>query len=156
MRLITEAGKALLGLGKTIGAKAGGNLSSSIGQMGKGELAMSLAPDLMFGAMYGMQTPGDMTDKIVAGVGSGLGGAIGGVGLRGALGVKNPMIGLGIDYVGSIGGDIGGQALSDNVLRVRGGGMTPWERLQEEQYQQIKAEAKQEAIKELIARQYQQ
>ena len=155
VRLITEAGKALLGLGKSLGKNASGNLSKSLGQMSKRELAMSLAPDLMFGAIYGASTPGDLTDKVIAGVGSGLGGAVGGVGLRGALGVQNPMLGLGIDYLGSIGGDIGGQALSDNVLRVKGGGMTPLERLQEEQYQQIKAEAKQEAIREIIARQYQ-
>ena len=151
MRLITEAGKQLLGLGGKVAKRFGNN----IGQMGKGELALNLAPDLVIGAMYGATTPGDTTDKVIAGLGSGLGGALGGVGLRAGLGVRNPIAGMAIDYGGSIVGDIGGQAVSDQVLRVKNGGMTPWEQLQEEQYLAMKAEAKEEVLRELMAREQQ-
>jgi hypothetical protein len=103
--------------------------------------------------MYGAQTPGDTSDKIIAGLGSGLGGAIGDVGLRGALGVRNPAIGLALDYGGSIGGDIFGQAASDQVLKVKGGGTTPWEKVQAEQYEQMKSQAKEELIQEVLEQQ---
>lgn len=150
MRLITEAGKKLLGLTKTVGKGIGGNFKKAYSDEHAGTLALNFAPDLIFGAMYGAQTPGDTSDKIIAGLGSGLGGAIGGVGLRGALGVRNPAIGLALDYGGSIGGDILGQAASDQVLRVKGGGSTPWEKVQAEQYEQMKKQAKEELIQELM------
>jgi hypothetical protein len=153
MRLITEAGKKLLGLSKTVGKGIGGNFKKAYSDEHLGTLALNFAPDLVFGAMYGAQTPGDTSDKIIAGLGSGLGGAIGGVGLRGALGVRNPAIGLALDYSGSIGGDIVGQAASDQVLKVKGGGTTPWEKVQAEQYEQMKKQAKEELIQELLQQQ---
>ena len=149
MRLITEAGKKLLQLGN--GLK--GNFAKAYSQESAGTLALNFAPDLIFGAMYGAQTPGDTSDKIIAGLGSGLGGAIGGVGLRGALGVQNPAIGLALDYGGSIAGDILGQAASDQVLKVKGGGTTPWQKVQAEQYEAMKKQAKEELIQELLQQQ---
>ena len=43
--------------------------------MGKGDLAMRLAPDIMFGGLEAAMTPGDLVDKGLAGAGSALGGS---------------------------------------------------------------------------------
>ena len=55
MRLITEAGKRLLGLSKTVGKGIGGNFKKAYSDEHVGTLALNFAPDLIFGAMYGAQ-----------------------------------------------------------------------------------------------------
>lgn len=148
MRLITEAGKRLLGLGKQLGGKVGSNFVNASKEMGPGQVAASLVPDLMFGGMYGAMTPGDLEDKLIAGAGSAIGGAAGGVGLRMGLGVKNPMLGLGVDMVGSIGGDIAGQSVSDQILRAKHGGLTPFEKQQMQAQQELENRIRQEVLRE--------
>lgn len=132
------AGKHLANLGKFLFA----------GQ-GKGEIALRLGPDAAFGVMEAAMTPGDLGDKLIAGTGSALGGAGGGL-LLGKLGGKNSMLGTALDMAGSIGGDFVGRAGADQVLRAKdsmfgtGQGLNPYERLNEEQQrlyaQQIEAQ----------------
>jgi len=121
------AGGALNGLRKFLFA----------GQKG-GDIAMRLAPDLMFGGLEMAMTPGDIGDKLIAGTGSALGGATGGL-LLGKLGGKNQALATALDMAGSIGGDFVGRAGSDAALRSKdalfgsGRGLTPYERMNEEQ-----------------------
>jgi len=145
MRLITEAGKRLLGLT----GKVGKRFSTNIGQMSKPELAMNLAPDIMFGAMYGAMTPGDISDKVISGLGSGIGGAVGGVGLRAGLGIKNPARGFLVDMGGSVAGDMVGVSAADQVLRVKNGGMTPMETENMKYQQQLEDQIRQELLMEM-------
>ncbi len=145
MKLITEAGKRLLGLTKNFG----GRFASNIKQMPKAELAMNLAPDVMFGAMYGAMTPGDATDKLIAGLGSGIGGAAGGVGLRAGFGVKGPIKGFAVDLGGSVLGDMAGVSVADQVLRAKNGGMTPMETENMQYQQQLEAQIRQQILSEM-------
>lgn len=145
MKLITEAGKRLLGLTK----KFGGQFASNIKEMPRAELAMNLAPDIMFGAMYGAMTPGDASDKIIAGLGSGIGGAAGGVGLRAGFGVKNPIAGFAVDMGGSVLGDMAGVSVADQVLRVKNGGMTPMETENMKYQQQLEDQIRQQIMQEM-------
>ena len=109
--------------GKKAGSKDGGYLRIRVD--GEHYLAHRLAWCWM---------TGDLNDKLIAGAGSAIGGAAGGVGLRMGLGIKNPILGLGVDYAGSIGGDLVGQNISDRVLRAKHGGLTPLEQ-EQMQYQ---------------------
>ena len=129
--------------------KIGKRFSNNIGQMSKAELAMNLAPDVMFGAMYGAMTPGDMSDKVIAGLGSGIGGAAGGVGLRAGLGINNPIAGFAVDMGGSVLGDMAGVSVSDQVLRMKNGGMTPMETENMKYQQQLEDQIRQELLQEM-------
>lgn len=149
MRLITEAGKRLLGLTKTMGKGVGKNFMKAGKEMGPGQLAAAIAPDLMFGGIYGAMTPGDINDKLIAGAGSAIGGAAGGVGLRMGLGIKNPMLGLGVDYAGSIGGDMIGANVADRVLRAKHGGLTPMEQEQLKYQQQLEESIRAQVMQEM-------
>ena len=91
--------------------------------MGPADIAMRLGPDAMFGVMEGVMTPGDLGDKIIAGSGSAIGGAMGGLAL-GKLGGNSPL-GAMLDMGGSIGGDMLGRATSEQILKAKdkiGGG----------------------------------
>ena len=145
MRLITNAGKQLLGLTKTVGQRFGKNIKD----MPTSELAMNLAPDLLFGAMYGAMTPGDASDKIIAGLGSGIGGAMGGVGLRAGLGIKNPVAGFAVDMGGSVLGDMAGASVSDQILRMKNGGMTPMEEENLRYQQQLESQIRQQLLEDI-------
>jgi len=140
------AGKGLMHLAKSLG----NNFKSSIGKMPKTELAFMVAPDVVMGTAFGMTTPGDIGDKLLTGLGSGLGGAAGGVGLRAGLGIKNPMLGLATDWGGSMVGDMVGVAGADAVIRARHGGMTPAEKQLLTQQMQTEARIKREAQQELM------
>ena len=52
------------------------------------DLGMALAPDLMFGGLTTLMTPGDLADKAIAGAGTAIGGAAGGITARGVLGLN--------------------------------------------------------------------
>ncbi len=123
------------------------------GNMDKGEIIGRLAPDAMFGGLAALQTPGDIGDKLIAGTTSALGGGLGGIALsRGASrlginGVGNYMA----DMAGSIGGDMVGMGLGDNLMRgkdiIAGGqGMTPYERMSEEQQRQFAEQIRQQTL----------
>jgi hypothetical protein len=149
--------KGLLGL-KTAGMAAAGAAARGVaarGVMGKGaraagsrlmeaagtnttERLMTFAPDVVFGGMTALNTPGDLGDKLIAGGSDMILGGLGGVGLTGAIGPKR----LGqyrafVDFAGSTAGGYGGMAVGDQLMRAKdsmmgGAGQTPYERLAEE------------------------
>ena len=102
----------------------------------KGEVAMRLVPDIGFGILAGVQTPGDLGDKLIAGGASALGGSVGGLATAGALkGLRMPgaVQNLG-DLAGSVAGDYAGMMVGDTIQRGKdrlmgGQGQTAWERM---------------------------
>lgn len=116
-----------------------------------GNLAKNFGLDAAFGIYQGAMTPGDLGDKLIAGVGTGVGGAMGGVGLVSALGKhkNNELARMGAELAGNLVGDMGGQIASDQVLRMKGGGTTPWEKLQQEGDQQYRQEIERQMLAQL-------
>ncbi len=139
----------------TKGAKkfAGKALADYMGPAGvtPTTLAQNFGMDAAFGIYQGAMTPGDLGDKLIAGVGTGVGGAMGGVGLVSALGKhkNNPLARMGAELGGNLVGDMGGQIVSDGVLRAKGGGTTPWEKLQQEGDQQYRQEIERQMLAQL-------
>jgi hypothetical protein len=101
------------------------------------EAAMTFGPDVFFGGMAAVNTPGDVGDKLIAGGMSAAGGALGGVGLRGAIGSQNMGINVMSEMIGGIGGDMLGQSTADSMMRLKGGGTTPYEKMAAEQQKQL-------------------
>ena len=137
---------------KGIGRMAGDAVKRYMGgDINFQNVAMNFGPDAFFGAMQGAATPGDLGDKIIAGVSTGVGGALGGVGavslLPGAT-TNNAMRMLG-EFGGGYGGDMVGQMVGDTVLRAKGGGTTPWEKVQMDQDQQYRAQLEREMLAKL-------
>ena len=139
----------------TQGAKkfAGKALADYMGPAGvtPTTLAQNFGMDAAFGIYQGAMTPGDLGDKLIAGVGTGVGGAMGGVGLVSALGKNknNPLARMGAELGGNLVGDMGGQVVSDAVLRAKGGGITPWEKLQQEGDQKYRQEIERQMLAQL-------
>lgn len=92
------------------------------------DLGMALAPDLMFGGLTALMTPGDLADKAIAGAGTAVGGAAGGIAARGVFGPKSGLGILAAELGGGIAGDTVGMGVTDTILRAKGGGMTPYEK----------------------------
>ena len=163
--LVTKAGAALTKLGALFGKKAAvtqlaipglnpaavaatgikgklGALGSRIMSSGAvprtmGQAVDRFAIDGLMGAAYGAMTPGDLGDKLIAGTTSAIGGAAGGMALRGAW---SPTSTLGIQLAevgGSIGGDMMAGGVADGLLRMKGGGTTPYEKMAQEQQRQL-------------------
>ena len=140
-KLVTEAGKKLMQLGN--------RFHNNMEPMTAGRAAGLFGPDVFFGVMAGAQTPGDMTDKLIAGTGSAVGGALGGVGLSGLIAPKSQALKYGLDFVGSIAGDNAGMAVADQVLKVKGGGVTPWEHQQISYERQLGEDIRRQVYREL-------
>ena len=121
-------------------------IATNIGPMGKGELAMTLGPDVLFGGVAAAMTPGDIGDKALAGVGSAVGGAAGGLGLRGLTGAKSGLGILGAEMVGGIGGDMAGMAGAESLMRMKGGGTTPWEKMALQQEEEMRRQILEEVL----------
>ncbi len=136
----------------TQGAKrfAGNALTSYMGPGGvtANNLAVNFAPDAVFGVMQGAMTPGDLGDKLIAGGSTAIGGALGGVGAVSALGQFGKQGGgrmLG-EFGGGILGDMVGQSAGDVVLRAKGGGTTPFEKLQQSGDQEYRQKLEREIL----------
>jgi len=95
--------------------------------MTKQDIAMTVAPDLLFGGFAAATTEGDIVDKALAGAGSAVGGIAGGLGGRGLLGPKSGLGILGTEMVGGILGDQLGYGAAESLIRAKHGGMTPAE-----------------------------
>lgn len=103
-----------------------------------GEIALRVVPDIGFGVLAAVQTPGDLADKLIAGGTQAAGGIFGGVGAAGAvrkMGGGQSIQNL-ADMAGSVAGDFGGMAIGDNLTRAKdllmgGKGQTAWERMGE-------------------------
>jgi hypothetical protein len=145
------AGQAMAPAADAMFKKGIGN--AIFGNMTKQQVGMRLAPDLMFGGLAGVMTPGDIGDKLIAGSTQAIGGGLGGV----ALGRGAQRLGLGegagfmADMAGSIGGDYAGMAVGDTLMRGKdrlggGSGQTPYERLSAEQQKQLEEQIRQQAL----------
>ena len=139
--MLGRAAGAALGLGKSL-----------FKGMGPTEIVARLAPDALFGVIEGVMTPGDLGDKIIAGSGAAIGGATGGLAL-GKLGGKGPA-GFMLDMGGSIAGDMLGRSTSDVILRgkdkISGGqGLTPYEKMSQEQQIEMMQAGRTQALAEL-------
>ena len=133
------AGDALKNVGGFIGRNAGAT---------KGEVALRLGPDVFFGGMAGLQTPGDLGDKLIAGTTQAAGGALGGIGGAG-LARKMGAGGMGqtlADMGGSVLGDYAGMYGGDAALRIKGGGSTPWEKVQQGADQDMRSEMERQIL----------
>lgn len=120
---------------------------------GAGEIALRVVPDVGFGVLEGALTPGDLGDKVIAGSATALGGVTGGLAL-GKLGMGNPVATQMLDLAGSVGGDFAGRAVGDQVQRGKdslmgGKGQTAYERMGDEQFEAMKAEASRQVLAEL-------
>ena len=132
-------GAALKGLGTKAAATsfakkaaAGARLAGSKLGIPPGELARSVAPDVFFGGLTALTTPGDAVDKTIAGLGVGIGGGAGGLLGRKLIPVKGAA-GDVLDFATSYGGDLIGTAGADQLLRLKDSdGLTPYERQQME------------------------
>ena len=136
------AGDAMFksGIGKTL-----------FGNMSKEQIGMRLSGDLMFGALGGVMTPGDMGDKLIAGTTQALGGGIGGVALGRAAGRFGDTAGFMADMAGSIGGDFAGMAVGDSIMRGKdkllgGEGLTPYERMSKQQQDEFVKQIQQQTL----------
>ena len=127
--------------------KAGGFIANNAGA-NKAEVAMRIAPDILFGGMAGLQTPGDLGDKLIAGTTQAAGGALGGIVAGGAarkLGAGSAVQTM-ADMGGSIAGDYAGMYGGDAALRIKGGGSTPWEKVQQGADQEIRSEMERQIL----------
>ena len=136
----------------TQGAKkfAGKALANYMGPGGvtAGNVAVNFAPDAVFGVMQGAMTPGDLGDKLIAGGSTAIGGALGGVGAVSALGKFGQQGGgrMLAEFGGGMLGDMVGQGAGDVVLRAKGGGMTPWEKVQQQGDQEYRQQLEREVL----------
>ena len=128
------AGGKLAGIGKTL---AGRVAKSGALPRNLGEAVPIFGPDMFVGGLTALQTPGDLGDKLIAGGMTGLGGAVGGVGLRGMVGSKNMGVNIMAEMAGGVGGDMLGQGTADSLLRIKGGGTTPYEKLAADQQKEL-------------------
>jgi hypothetical protein len=146
----TAAGTAIKGGLGGVKKFAGKALADYMGPGGvtAGNIAANFAPDAVFGVMQGAMTPGDLGDKIIAGGSTAIGGALGGVGAVSALGKFGQQGGgrmLG-EFGGGIVGDMLGQSAGDVLLRAKGGGVTPWEKLQQEGDQEYRQQLERQIL----------
>jgi hypothetical protein len=51
--------------------------------------------------------------------------------------MKNAVADITSEMVGGIGGDMAAQGIADNILRVKGGGSTPYEKMAAEQQKEL-------------------
>ena len=149
-----KAGAALPGVLGSAGSRMAGGKLAGLGSKIMGGLkgaiprtmddaALMLGPDVLFGGLAGAMTPGDLGDKLIAGttdavLGAGLTG-----GLRGALGARpGSALSNTIEMAGGYGAGMASYPVAEQLLRIKGGGQSPYDKLQTEQYaameQQIK------------------
>ena len=119
----------------------------------KEQLIARLGMDAMGGAMSAVYTPGDMGDKLIAGITDAGFSAVGGLaaGRIGSEGFRRGLGGLATDYAGSAAGMELGRAVGDQLQRGKdklsgGEGLTGYERLSKEQQQLMQDQVKQQVL----------
>ena len=117
------------------------------------EIAFRVVPDMGFGILEGVLTPGDIGDKVIAGAGTAIGGVTGGA-LLGKLGGKSQLLTQGLDLAGSVGGDFAGRFLGEQAqkgkdLAMGGTGQTDYERLNQEQSELFAEQIRTQILSEL-------
>lgn len=119
----------------------------------KDQLVARLGMDAMGGAMSAMYTPGDMGDKLIAGITDAGFSAVGGLaaGRIGSPGFRAGLGGLATDYAGSVAGMEVGRMVGDQLQRGKdkltgGEGLTGYEKLSKEQQQLMEEQVKQQVL----------
>jgi len=143
------AGEALAKAGTMVPKSIGDATQMIVGKElynNKGQLIGRLAPDALFGVITGAMTEGDIGDKLIAGTASAAGGGLGGIALGRAGQKFGNTAGFLADIGGSIAGDMVGMKLADDVIRFKGGGMTPMEQKMMEQDALYRAQLEQEFL----------
>ena len=128
--------------------KFGGRIGKNLDMKNAMDWGIAIGPDVMFGGLAAAMTPGDLADKAIAGAGSAIGGAGGGLLLRGAVGPKNDLAKIGLEMAGGIGGDMAGMSAADAIMRVKGGGTTPWEKMSMEQEELLRKQVYEQIMSE--------
>ena len=141
----------MAGQGLANAAFKGGLGKAIFGEMGKGQIAARLAPDLMFGGLAAATTPGDIGDKLIAGSASAVGGGLGGIALGRAAQKYGDTASMVADMAGSIGGDYAGMMVGDTLQRgkdrVMGGtGQTAYERMSAQQQAEFAEQIRRQII----------
>ena len=113
------------------------------------EIAGRLGPDVLFSGISAATTPGDIGDKAIVAGTQLLGGSLGGL-AAGKLS-RNPAVSGLLDLGGSIAGDMASMPVGDALMRGKdklagGKGQTPYERLSEEQQQQLAQQIEQQVL----------
>jgi hypothetical protein len=154
---LASAVAAAKGLGTASGAKnaavggtrMAGNALGKIWEMSgrnTGERLMRLGPDALFGTMAAVNTPGDLGDKLIAGGTQAIGSVGLGLGASKLPGIRGTAMEGPMDMVGSIAGDFAGMYGGDALLRAKGGGTTPWEKVQMEGNEQMRQELERQIL----------
>ena len=142
------------GLLKAVGsnfAKAFPKSINGVPLPGRG-IVGSVLPDIGFGVMSGMQQPGDLGDKLIAGttdavLGAGLTG-----GLRGVLGARpGTALSNTIEMAGGYGAGMASYPVAEQLLRIKGGGQSPYDKLQTEQYAAMEQQIKDELYTQMMS-----
>jgi len=150
-----KLGASLASKAGTVGRMAGTRLANTIGDVnpltpgGATNLATQFGMDAAFGIFQGAAMPGDIVDKTIAGTGTALGGGLGGVALSSLLPAKvrnNPALRMSTELVGGFVGDALGQGASDALLKVKGGGTTPFEKIQTAQDQEYRQQLERQIL----------
>ena len=136
-QIIRKAGEAL-GLGGRLKAAISGSAQLDPKIV---DYLTTFGPDIFFGGLSALQTPGDLGDKLIAGTTQAIGGGLGGVGLTAVTGNTGKYRIL-TDMAGSVGGDFAGMAVGDNLMRLKdslsgGKGQTPFEKMGAEQQKEF-------------------
>ena len=105
------------------------------------DLALRLGMDGIGATMAAVSTPGDIGDKMIAGLTDATMSSVGGLAL-GRLGGKNQAIGTMLDMAGSYGGAMGSIPVGEKLLQGKdllmgGKGESPWQRMSREQQEQF-------------------
>ena len=146
---------------------AGSEIAKKLGKVGTAivgkelakdpaQLAFRLAPDVFFGGLAAVQTPGDLADKLVAGGAQAIGGGLGGIAAgraAGALGAGGTVQGL-VDMAGSFGGDYAGMFAGDAIMRGKdklmgGEGLNPYERMGKQQQEEYADQIRRDTLMNL-------
>ena len=119
----------------------------------KEQLIARLGMDALGGGMSALYTPGDLGDKLIAGVTDAAFSAGGGLALGrvGSPKFRQGLGGLATDYAGSVGGMEVGRMVGDSIQRGKdklmgGEGLTGYERLSKEQQALMEDQVKQQVL----------
>lgn len=143
----------MIGAAAKLGTRfAGDSLKWLFKGMGPAEIATRLTPDVIGMGVEMAYTPGDFGDKVIAGLGSGIGGSTGGL-LLGKVGGTGAL-GTALDFAGSIGGDMLGRNASEVAMRGKdklmgGKGQTPYEKMGEQQQLEMMQAGRTQVLAEL-------
>lgn len=120
------------------------------------QLKVRLGMDAIGGLTAGAMTPGDLGDKVIAGLTDTAMSSVGGL-AAGRLGGSNELLGTMLDMGGSMGGSLASMPVADSAIRMKdklsgGMGETAWEKQGREQEALARAQMEKEILSKLLNR----